>query len=137
MLVVNLIGRNVGSVIELRHDAAESGISMGTHRKATEEEIADAGFAPENSAAAAPAEAFPEGFSAEPHESGGFQLKAPDGSVRDEPFPNLSAARSFANDVVERLAAEAKSAADAEAQRLAEEQAAAEAGNDPNSKKKK
>lgn len=134
MLVKILIGRDAGAVFDLRLDAAQSGIAMGTHVAATEEEIAAAGLAPPNSAAAAPAEVLPEGFEAKPTEFGGFLLFGPDGvQLRDEPFPNLSAARSFALEIVEKAAAAdvaAKSAAEAEAKRLADEQAAIDAADD-------
>jgi hypothetical protein len=101
MFVKLLIGRAAGSIIDLRFDAAESGLAMGTCVLATEDEIALAGLPPENGPSAVIPDAFPEGYSAKAHEVGGYMLFGPDGAqVRDEPFTNLSAARSFADELV-------------------------------------
>ena len=100
MYVRTLIGRNAGDIIDLPHHAATSGLSMGTCAAVTDDEIA-AALPSLKSASSAPAETFPEGFTASPTEVGGYLLSGPDGAViSEQPFPNLSAARSAAEAMV-------------------------------------
>lgn len=146
MFVKSLIGSHAGTVFDLRHDAAQHGLGAGTHVIATDEEIKNAGFEPPRSAKAANPEKFPDGYFAELAESGGYMLFRGNPAekqrdvVRDQPFPNLAAARDFANGVVTEIelrqeGADGMSAGEKQAE--GDMEVAEDAGSDLKSKKKK
>lgn len=112
MYVRTLVGRSAGDIIDLPVHAATSGMSMGTCAAVTDEEMAAVGITPVRGAAESVAEEFPDGYTATPHEAGGYALTGPDGEpVSVAPIPNLAAARSAANaHVLDAAKAEAEAA---------------------------
>lgn len=100
----SLIGVLNGSIIVLSKDLGDSGVANGTHALVTEEEVLQAGLMANENTKPIAAELLPSGWKCAPAPEGGFILFGPgQDQIREEPFPNLAAARSFAHNKVHEL----------------------------------
>lgn len=97
MFVRNLIGRNAGQIQEQPYHVASSNISMGTAEIVTDDEISAAGLTPPDPNLRETMERFPEGYTCKRDDVYGYLLFGPDGEqINEQPFPNLTQARSAA-----------------------------------------
>jgi cobalamin biosynthesis protein CobT len=97
MLVRQLVGRAAGTIIDMPYHAAQAALATGSCKTVTDEEVAEAGIEVIQQAAAVPEDHIPAGYKIVMDEVQGYLVADAGGVVlREEPFPNIVAARSFA-----------------------------------------
>jgi hypothetical protein len=97
MFVRQLIGREAGTIQDQPFHAATSNLAAGTVERVTDAELAAAGLSAAPGPSDSAPEAFPNGYLGKADEVSGFNVFGPDGGqLNEQPFPNLPAARSFA-----------------------------------------
>lgn len=97
MFVRNLIGRNAGQIQEQPYHIASSNIGMGTAEIVTDDEIREAGLTPPSANLRESVERFPDGYVVKKDDVTGYLVFAPNGDpINDQPFSNLTVARSAA-----------------------------------------
>lgn len=98
MFVRQLIGRQVGAIVEMPFEAAQAGLAAGTVAAVSDAEIAGAGLGPVAGMEEVPPEKLLEGYRIEPSASGtGFDLFDAGGvPLNQAPIHNHAAARDLA-----------------------------------------
>jgi hypothetical protein len=97
MFVRQLIGREAGTIQDQPFHAATSNLAAGTVERVTDAELAAAGLSTAPGPSDSAPEAFPNGYLGKADEVSGFNVFGTDGGqLNEQPFPNLAAARSFA-----------------------------------------
>jgi hypothetical protein len=97
MFVRQLIGREAGTIQDQPYHAATSNLAAGTVERVTDAELAAAGLSTAPGPSDSAPEAFPKGYLGKADEVSGFNVFGPNGSqLNERPFPNLAAARSYA-----------------------------------------
>ena len=98
MFVRQLIGRQAGTIVEMPFHAATAALACGTCSEVSDAEIAAAGIVTAPRVSAVTAEEAPRGYRIEADPVAGYNVRDPGGvQMNAQPFPNLSAARSFAH----------------------------------------